>query len=347
MSWSFKILRVAGIDVKIHATFFLILLFWGWSGYHEGGFPAAAESVVFVLLLFLCVVLHEFGHSLMARRFGIRTPDITLLPIGGVARLERSPETARQEFLISLAGPSVNIIIALVLVPFALDFSDSAQTIFRAEGMHWWAAQMLYANLFLMVFNLIPAFPMDGGRVFRAGLEMFMPRLRATTIAARVGQVFAIAFVIVAFLYFNSIFLALIGIFVFVGAGQELRGVRFMETTGRRRVGDVMITRFDTISQHLSHEQIVAFARSHGQSAFPIVDGSMRVTGMVSRDDILNPASLASSLGIVRPVPAITPETSAILALQTMQASGEPILPVVNHSGQIVGMVTAAALTEQ
>jgi len=333
MSWSFKLIRVAGIDVKIHGTFFLILLYFGWLGFESRQLPGAIESVALVMVLFLCVVLHEFGHSLMARRFGIHTPDITLLPIGGVARLERSPETARQEFLISLAGPSVNIVIALLLLPF----KSSSDTV-------WWLWRI---NLVLVVFNLLPAFPMDGGRVLRAGLQMFMPRLKATTIAARVGQVFAVGFVVVAFFHYQSIFLALIGIFVFVGAGQELRGVRFMETTGRRRVGDVMTTRFDTIPQHHSREQIVSFARSHGQTIFPVVNDSMHVAGIVSRDDILNPASLTSSLGMVRPVPAVTAETPAIVALQTMQASGEPILPVLNHSGQIVGMVTAAALAEE
>jgi len=239
----------------------------------------------------------------------------------------------------------VNIIIALALLPFASNVFSTENIFSIGENFSGFVTALLRINLILVAFNLLPAFPMDGGRVFRAGLEMFMPRLQATTIAARVGQVLAIGFVIWAFFRGNP-FLALIGFFVLAGAEQELRGVRFMATTGRRRVGDVMTTRFDILPLHHTREEAVAFARSHGQSVFPVVDGSMRVVGLVSRDDILVPASLASSLGMVRPVPALKTDTTALVALQTMQASGEAILPVVNGSGQIVGMVAAKALVE-
>ena len=232
MRWSYRIARVSGIDVKIHITFLLLLAYFGWVNWQSGGVPAAAEAVGFILLLFLCVLLHEFGHALAARMYGIRTPDITLLPIGGVARLERMPEKPWQELVVAVAGPAVNVGIALglfVVLAAKFRFSDLME-IERLDGDL--LASLLSVNIMLVVFNAIPAFPMDGGRVLRALLAMRFDYVLATKIAARVGQGIAILFLVAGF--FGSSMLMFIAIFVFMGAQQELAFARYREALSRR-----------------------------------------------------------------------------------------------------------------
>ncbi|MEI6032705.1 MAG: site-2 protease family protein [Verrucomicrobiae bacterium] len=217
MKWSYRIARVAGIDVRIHITFLLLLAWFAWMDWRAGGVEGAMVGAGFTLLLFLCVLLHEFGHSFAARAYGIRTPDITLLPIGGVARLERMPDKPVQELVVALAGPAVNVLIALVLiVAFGVKISLSGESL---------ASKILAVNLILVAFNAIPAFPMDGGRVLRALLAMRLDHVLATTIAARVGQILAVGFAVVG--YFEAPMLFFIAAFVFSGAQQELAYARF------------------------------------------------------------------------------------------------------------------------
>lgn len=219
MKWSFRIARISGIEVRIHATFLLLPLFYGISGWRDAGFSGAMEEIVFIGALFLCVLLHEFGHALAARRYGIRTPDITLLPIGGVARMENIPEKPSMELVIALAGPAVNVLIgsllslALVLSGGILQGAESTGRIL----LH----NLLFVNCGLIVFNMIPAFPMDGGRVLRAVLAMKWSHLAATRVAARTGQVLACGFAILGF--FGNPMLLLIALFVFNGAQEELQ----------------------------------------------------------------------------------------------------------------------------
>src|SRR5438874_13291101 len=191
MSWSLPIFRVAGIQLRIHVTFLLLIGWLAFRYYAEGGTAAAAGSVFFILLLFACVVLHEFGHAFAAKAFGINTPDITLLPIGGVARLERMPEEPVQELIIAVAGPLVNVVIAL-----GLFIADGAQALLNPAAVEAGGliAQLLTINIMLVLFNLLPAFPMDGGRVLRALLATRMSYARATQVAATVGQGFAFVF---------------------------------------------------------------------------------------------------------------------------------------------------------
>jgi len=234
MRWSYRIARVSGIDVKIHVTFLLLLGWFGWLSWEEGGIPAAAEAVGFILLLFLCVLLHEFGHALAARMYGIRTPDITLLPIGGVARLERMPEKPSQELVVAVAGPAVNVVIALVLfLVLAAKFRLSdLMSLDRLDGDV--LANLLSVNIMLIAFNAIPAFPMDGGRVLRALLAMKFDYLTATTVAARIGQGIAVLFLVAGF--FGSPMLMFIAAFVFMGAQQELAYVRYRAALFQQRV---------------------------------------------------------------------------------------------------------------
>jgi Zn-dependent protease len=219
MRSSFKIATIAGIEVRIHLTF-LLLLGWIWFTYYQvGGLPGATQGVLFTLALFACVLLHEFGHAFAARAFGISTPDITLLPIGGVARLSRIPDKPWQELVVAVAGPLVNVVIALVLlsvvhVRSGVDQLEDLESP-RAELL----SQLVSVNVMLIVFNMIPAFPMDGGRVLRALLAMKLPYLRATQIAAWIGQAVAIVFVVLGLL--GRPLLMFIGFFIFMGAQQE------------------------------------------------------------------------------------------------------------------------------
>jgi Zn-dependent protease len=219
MSWSFKFARVAGIDLKIHLTFVLFLVWIGFTYFSYGGAAAARQGILFILLLFACVLLHELGHALTARAFGIHTEDIILLPIGGVARLQRIPTDPKQELLIAVAGPLVNVVIAALLIYYlghraAMSDFDDLNTPRVAM-----LSKLASVNIGLVLFNLIPAFPMDGGRILRSILAMRMNYLRATQIAALIGQGFAILLGIWGF--FGNTFLLFIAFFVFMGAQQE------------------------------------------------------------------------------------------------------------------------------
>jgi Zn-dependent protease len=231
MRSSLKIASISGIEVRIHITFILFLA-WIWFSYYQiAGVRGATQGVLFILALFTCVLLHEFGHAFAARGFGIRTPDITLLPIGGVARLDRIPEKPSQELLVAVAGPLVNVVIAAALIFVVhevapLDQLDSIENP-RIELL----GKLATVNIMLVLFNLIPAFPMDGGRVLRALLAMAMPYSRATLIAARIGQVLAI--LLGAYSYFGpgkNPILIFIAFFIFIGAQQELVMARMRQT---------------------------------------------------------------------------------------------------------------------
>jgi Zn-dependent protease len=230
MRFSLKIASISGIEVRIHLTF-LLFLAWIWFSYYEiAGVDGATQGVLFILALFACVLLHEFGHAFAARAFGIQTPDITLLPIGGVARLSRIPDEPWQELLVAVAGPLVNVVIAAALIfvvheAAPLDQLESIENP-RVELL----AKLASVNIVLVLFNLIPAFPMDGGRVLRALLAMAMPYSRATLIAARIGQALAICLAVYSFFGPSNPILIFIAFFIFIGAGQEAAMVRMRQT---------------------------------------------------------------------------------------------------------------------
>lgn len=217
--WSYTLTRIANIDVRIHLTFLLFLGIMGLIGLLTGGLPAAIASVLFIAALFGCVLLHEFGHALAAARYGIRTPDITLLPIGGVARLERMPSNPKQELVIALAGPMVNVVIAGLLMLLLGGLPNAREMFMMGNPIQALLAQLAWVNIILVAFNMLPAFPMDGGRVLRALLALRMPHSRATDIAAKWGQFFA-GLLFVAGLFWSPILL-FTAVFVFLGARRE------------------------------------------------------------------------------------------------------------------------------
>jgi Zn-dependent protease len=235
MRSSLKIATISGIEVRIHVTF-LLFLAWIWFSYYQiAGVSGATQGVLFILALFACVLLHEFGHAFAARAFGIQTPDITLLPIGGVARLNRIPDEPWQELVVAVAGPLVNVVIAAVLIFVLIFVVHQAAPLDQLESIEnpriELLAKLASVNIMLVLFNLIPAFPMDGGRVLRALLAMAMPYSRATWIAARIGQILAIC--LAAYAYFGpdkNPFLIFIAFFIFVGAQQEAAMARIRQT---------------------------------------------------------------------------------------------------------------------
>ena len=281
MTWSFRIARILGTDVKVHFTFLLLVAWWAISGYQEGGTSGAVHATVLLLSLFTCVILHEFGHILMARRFGVRTPDVILLPIGGVARLERIPDKPKEELLIALAGPFVTLVLAAVFYGWLV---LTGQPITPSDELAHapLVVALLVMNVILLVFNLIPAFPMDGGRVLRALLASKLGFVRATRIAASIGQGLAIPAGVYG-LFKPEPMLVLIALFVFLGAATEAAAVETRIAGEGIRIEQMMVTRFETIPIHARLRLAVDLLLSGEQREFPVVDNAGRVEGILTR----------------------------------------------------------------
>jgi Zn-dependent protease len=236
---SWKLGRAFGINIYVHWSFLLLVAFVLYRNWTLGGQALAVFGVMVLFAAFACVVLHELGHALMARHFGIPTWDITLYPIGGVARLERMSEKPWEEFCIAVAGPAVNVVITAILaVPAIVSLMELRSSPMLPEQFqgHFLLA-LFIVNLFLVLFNMVPAFPMDGGRVLRALLVTPLGRVTATQVAATLGKIFALVFLLCS--YWNPV-LALIGIFVFFAGQQELAAVRRHEFLRQTQPLDVL-----------------------------------------------------------------------------------------------------------
>lgn len=342
MGWSWKFVEVAGIGVYVHATFFLLI---GWVAllhWTEGqSLAAVLQGVGFILALFGCVVLHEFGHALTARRYGIKTRDVTLLPIGGVARLERMPDRPVQELWVALAGPAVNLVIGAALF-FWLQLISAPEPLAPMNVARASFSQRLMAvNLFLAGFNMIPAFPMDGGRVLRALLAIRMEYTRATQVAASLGQGLALLFGFIGF--FTNPFLLFIALFVWIGAAQEASMAQMKSALGGIPVSRAMLTDFRTVGLRDSLARAVELILAGSQTDFPVVDDG-RVVGILMRGDLL--VALAQQ-GQEEPVANVmrrnfeTVDSSEMLetAFARLQACECRTLPVM-HGGRLAGLVT-------
>ncbi len=397
LRWSMRLGSLFGIPIYVHWTF-LILILWFMGGPILSGAPDAVAAGLrmtgFVLAIFGCVVLHELGHALAARRYGIPTRDITLLPIGGVARLERMPEKPSQELVVALAGPAVNVVIAAIIIPVVLavegaaaftgpagatngNEGDAAAVAIALHRAHFFASLGI-VNIFLVVFNMIPALPMDGGRVLRALLAMSTDRARATSIAAAIGQMVAVGFVLLG-LFTGHILLMLIGVFVFLGAGAEAHAEQFRSALEGLTVRAAMVTRFRTLraSDTLRHAADELLAGS--QQDFPILSDNARgnddasaLAGVLTRSDLMRAMAkgdLDSPISTVMRPPCVTVTEHEDLrsAIQRARASvaesestsdpqtGCAVIAVVGTHGpnsmgsnqpRIVGLITPENLTE-
>lgn len=342
MSWSIPIGAVKGTVIRIHVTFLLFLVWIGFSHYAQGGTGAAVQGVAFISLLFLCVLLHEFGHVFAARRYGVFTPDITLLPIGGVARLESIPEQPSQELAVALAGPAVNLVIAAALW-LVLDGIPAQEGFQPQDANAGLLSRLATANLFLVVFNLVPAFPMDGGRVLRALLAYRMGYVRATNIAATVGQGVAFLFGLAGL--FGNPMLLFIALFVYLGASSEAQAVQQRQTTRGMGAADAMVTQFESLSPLSRVEDAVQCLLRTSQRDFPVVDGAGRLRGVLTRENMIQALRErgpdAPVLEAMRPdIPTIAAGASLEAALQLLQTSGAPAVGVTEAGGRLVGLVT-------
>ncbi|MFA5538987.1 MAG: site-2 protease family protein [Gemmobacter sp.] len=350
MGWSFPIGRLLGSELRVHATFFLLIAWIGAAGFAAGGVEAAVGNVLFILALFACVVAHEFGHALMARRYGIATPDITLLPIGGLARLERMPEEPRQEVAVALAGPAVNVAIWAVLVVVlgaAPGFGALEQIGTPTAGF---LERLALVNLFLAAFNMLPAFPMDGGRVLRAVLAMRMDRARATRIAATAGQALAFGFGFLG-LMSGNILLLLIAVFVWFAANAESADAAMREVARGLRARDAMITAYETLTPEDTLQVAANALIRTTQHEFPVLDGDGRLAGFLTRQALFKALAEGAQNGRVGAamepsVPQVALTARLAEALEAMQKAQAPAVAVTDPSGRMIGYITPENLGE-
>jgi Zn-dependent protease/CBS domain-containing protein len=351
MGGAFKIGRLSGIDVKVHWTFLLLLAFFAFIGYRASGGPVGAlTATITIVALFFCVLLHEFGHSLVAQRLGIEIHSITLLPIGGVSNLESLPEKPTDEVKISVAGPLVSVVLALIFFGVGLLLGAVPSTpadLFTGFGsVGQFFFYLGYLNAVLAVFNLLPAFPLDGGRILRGLLATRLGAVRATDVASVVGQVFAAAFFLVGLLGGN-ILLALVAVFIFFGASGEAQMVRQRELTGGLSVSDVMGTkpRTETVTPYHTFGQVLESVIHGYQEDFPVLDESGKLVGMLTRNEIMAAAHSPERYSSVRDlmktnVPTISPQADLFEdGLRILQQSGLRALPVTKN-GELVSMLT-------
>ncbi|MCS6934310.1 MAG: site-2 protease family protein [Chitinophagales bacterium] len=342
--------KIFGIRVDIHWTFALLILYIIYQNISAGlDWVHVGWSVLFTLGIFACVTLHEFGHALMARRYGVATKDITLYPIGGVARLEKIPEKPIQELWVALAGPAVNVVVMLILLPFILSSNlkaDSDAGVPVIDGSNY-LAMLGLVNVWLALFNLIPAFPMDGGRVLRALLSMRVARVTATQIAATVGKIIAILFVIAGF--YSNPFLIFIGLFIILGAYTESEIVKAQSSIAHLSARDAVMTRFFTLERTATIGDAVKLLLSGEAKNFLITDQG-RPFGVIGRDHIIKGIT---TVGEHASVESITDTALHIVDAHTplnevfseFQKDRTPLV-LVRNGTELLGVIDMENITE-
>jgi Zn-dependent protease/CBS domain-containing protein len=349
MGWSLNIGSIAGTAVRIHITFLLFLIWIFGASYATGGSDAAWRGLIFMILIFACVLAHEFGHIFTARAFGVMTPDVTLLPIGGVARLERIPEKPAEEFLIAVAGPLVNVAIALALILFlgANATNGSAALVDNAQTPL--VDRLALVNLFLAIFNMIPAFPMDGGRVLRALLSAKFGFVRATEIAASIGQgcAFLLGFI---GLFYNPI-LIFIAIFVYLAASSEAHMVALRSVARGMPVSAAAMTQIATLTPEAHIDDAVQTLLQTSQSEFPVIDYAQKPVGLLGRGDIiralkeLGPDARVSQ-AMSASLPLVDRRRPLEEAVRLLQEKSAPAVAVVDVDGRFFGLITTETMGE-
>lgn len=352
--WTIRIGRFFGIEVFIHWTFWILLLWIMLLHARAGGdITQALWGGLFIIALFGCVVLHEFGHALTAARFGVATRDITLYPIGGIASLEEMPERPAQEMLVALAGPAVNFAIAAVLwtylqlagrVPELETLTDPDKI---TEVPFLWS--LFIANLILPIFNLIPAFPMDGGRAFRALLSFWMARIKATVVAAKLGQMIAIIFVFLGFFY--NFWLVFIGLFVYLGAGGEIAHEQIKSALSGLTVDDASMRKFTLLRPTDPLTRAVDALLNSQESAFVVLDGDEPV-GLLTRNEIIRGLAehgkdAAVSSFMIREFFTVNSAMPLRDFFRKLTEKNQNIAIVVDHDGNLIGLIDRENLEER
>lgn len=359
IAWSWPIGRIAGIPIRVHITFPLLLVWIALMQRRAGGDGGEIVSVLtLILLVFTIVVLHELGHATAARRYGVRTRDITLLPIGGIARLERMPKEPRQELVIAVAGPAVNVVLAVVLsaVLFATGgfpaIADPA-VVLEASGPFDWRLLLLrlvVINVWLVLFNMLPAFPMDGGRVLRALLAMRTgDHTRATLAATRIGRAFALLFGAAGLFVLNSPLLVLIAVFVWLAGAGEAAQVQASAALEGATLGAMMITDLRAVQPGDPLARAAQLVIDGFQQDFPVVEDEHYV-GMLARSDLVRGLAERGRDGVIRDVmrtdgPTFSPLDAPDAVFARLAAERGRAVPVV-HQGRLVGLVTAENVME-
>lgn len=353
MNWSFNLGKISGVKIKMHWTFLLLI---AWIAFAElsRGSPASQIllTIGYVLSIFLCVILHEFGHILTARRFGISTRRITLLPIGGVAQLEQMPEKPQQEFLVAIAGPLVNVAIAAILLfigPFTLSDLTNPE---RLEALVNITPQnflfaLCFINVILVVFNAIPAFPMDGGRILRALLSLQMSRTQATKIASGLGQILGFIFILMGFM--GNILLIFIGLFVMAGAYSENMMVQQMELLKDHVVKEAMMTNYTVLRPEEPLQVAVDKLLAGPENNF-IVSENDHVQGILSKARLVEALKSKGKDTKIKDVMAhdfrpFEANEQLTNVLKTVQRDKQRFYPVTEN-GNIVGVIDMDNLQE-
>lgn len=339
MRGSIRLFKVADISINVHVTFFLLLLLFMYGG---------LKGVVLILGVFCFVTLHELCHSLVAQKLGIKVREITLLPIGGVASMTKMPEKPSEEFLISIAGPLLNVAVIIIFYfPLSALFGQDVLHAFFKHGpsLRTWPDVIIYiywVNLILAVFNLIPAFPMDGGRILRSILAQRMDYHRATRIAVNFGHIFAILFGYFGFLHGN-IMLVVIAVFIYMAASSEELQVDIKETLKKFTIKDIMPSQFVTLDKNATLSKVLEIMFHTHQEDFTVVEENIMV-GFVTRNDIINGIHQKGVPALVSEImrtdyPALHEYDSLNKAQSIMQDNNVRALPVIREGG-ITGIVT-------
>jgi Zn-dependent protease/predicted transcriptional regulator len=348
MKWSWKIGRIAGIEVRIHATFLILLAWVAFGGVLAGGAGSGLGSLALLLAVFGIVVLHELGHALAARRYGIKTRDIVLLPIGGVSRLERLPTEPTEQLWVAVAGPLVNVVLAALLLAYLAVRGEvgslGSWTMARGGSI---AGNLFWINVSLAVFNLLPAFPMDGGRALRALLATRMQDVRATAIAARLGQAMALLFGAIG-LFWNPL-LVFIALFVWMSASQEESASELRDAIEGIPVRNAMVTDLRTLSPNAPLEEAMRHVLEGFQQDFPVVEEG-RVVGVLTRGDLMKSLSAHSAKEPVasamrREFPTADPSEPLASAFERLRQDGIRTIPVLEGS-RLVGVLTSENVGE-
>lgn len=352
MKGSLVLGRAFGIKIQVHWTFSLLLLYVVFINLRQGsGQDTILFNILLVLTLFLCVVLHELGHAQMARRFGIGTRSITLLPIGGVASLEKMPEKPKEELAVALAGPAVNVVIAAILAlalplgRYASFTEEQWEGLFAEPSSQAFWIYLLLANGLLVLFNMIPAFPMDGGRVLRALLGFFTSRAKATEVAARLGQAVAFVFLLLG-LFFNP-FLVVIAVFVFFGAYAENKMVQQDVTLKGHKVREALLTDITVLQPDDPLERAVDTILKGTEKDFVVVEEDA-VVGILNYKKTLGAAGKPQTKVrelMTTTFSAVSPEDGLNQTMKKMSQSGLRFLPVLQE-GRLVGAISTENISE-